>query len=339
MRKKIARCVGSLEVERSCPFVSVVVIGRNEARNLPACIESIREMNYPQDRVEILYVDTDSMDGSPEVARSMGVTVYEEPSDFPTPGLGRNRGLKEARYEIVHFVDGDMSVSPTYLRKAIKYLGHDGVVSVFGKVNLSDNSQNFISRILHYAWDIKRPGYVSAPGAGGTFTKSALLKVGGYNPELLRGQETDLGYRLRKSGVRILMIDKIMGTHDYDIRTPLSLWKRFYNMGRSFAKVLQLKPAESLACEKRAARRVVFQGIMAMVGGMILIFLKLWWVLLALPLLLAMYVIVRYWKPPEKRLKRIIYFLLEYFSKPAMCIGMIGYSLKYWKKRIMLKQL
>ncbi len=321
------------------PGISIVVIGRNESKNLPDCFQSIREMDYPQDKLEIIYVDTDSVDDSPDIARQYGAKVFEEHSDFPTPGLARNRGLREAIYEIVHFVDGDMTVSPIYLREAVRYLKYNGVASVIGKLDLPKKSKNAISRILHFVWEKKQTGYVSTPGAGGTFTKSALLKVGGYNPELLRGEETDLGYRLRKSGMRIILIDKVMGTHDYDIRTPLDLWERFYNMGRSFAKILQLKPTESLACEQRAARRVVFQGIIAMVGGMVLIFLKLWWVVVALPLLLAMYVLVRYWQHPEQRLKRILYFLLEYFIKPVIWIGMIGYNIKYWKERIMLKQL
>lgn len=331
--------VQNKEKNQNLPFVSVVVIGRNEARNLPACIESIREMDYPQDLLEVIYVDTDSVDDSPDIARQYGAKVFEEHSDFPTPGLARNRGWREGKYEIIHFIDGDMMVAPSYLREAVKYLMHNGVVSVIGRLNLSKNSENLISRILHFVWEKKQTGYVSAPGAGGTFSKLALAKVGGYNPELLRGEETDLGYRLRQSGMRIMLIDEVMGTHDYDIRTPLGLWERFYNMGRSFAKILQLKPTESLTCEQRAARRVVFQGIIAMVDGMVLIFLKLWWVLVALPLLLAIYVVVRYWQPTKRRWKRIVYFLLEYFGKPVIWIGMIGYNLKYWKKRIMSKQL
>ena len=76
------------------PCVSVVIIGRNEAENLPACIQSIGEMDYLQDSLELMYVDTDSTDGSPDVARSLGVTVYKEHGNVPSPGRAHNRGWR-----------------------------------------------------------------------------------------------------------------------------------------------------------------------------------------------------------------------------------------------------
>jgi glycosyltransferase involved in cell wall biosynthesis len=316
-----------METKIVLPLVSVVVIGRNEAKNLPSCIKSIREMDYPQDRLEMIYVDTDSTDGSPDVARSLRIEVCEEHSDFPSPGLARNRGWQEAKFDIVHFVDGDIVIDPNYLTIAVACLGRDRVACVIGRLQERHASDNLITRILEYPWKMRQPGDVDAPGAGGTFLKSALVEVGGYRSDVSGGEETELGARLRDRGYRVLLIDHSMGTHDYGIRHVGGLWARYKNIGRSFARVLQLNPSSSIATERRAAMRALVQGCLAILGIAVVLLFGKWWILLGAPVLLALYVVVGYWKPLHFRRLRIAYFMMEYFFKPAIWMGMIQYAL------------
>ena len=315
----------------SLPCVSVVVIGRNEAENLPACIGSIRAMNYPHDRLEIIYVDTDSSDGSPDVARSLGVIVYEEHSNFPSPGRARNRGWREANYGIVHFVDGDMTVEAQYLRQAVQCLELTGVVCVIGRLKERHADHNLIARILEYPWKVKEVGEIDAPGGGGTFVRSALDDVNGYDPEILKGQETELGCRLRQRGTRILLIDVVMGIHDYEIRSLMDLWVYYEKRGQSFAHLLGLPESPSIEEAQRAARRMHFQIPMVALSFILLCMAGLWWILLVIPLALISYITVRYWQPPKLRHLRISYFLLDYFFKPVVWWGMIRVYLDRWK--------
>lgn len=325
MGKRNSLSTESTEIKIVLPLVSVVVIGRNEAKNLPSCIRSIRKMSYSQDRLEVMYVDTDSTDGSSDVASSLGVKVYEEHSDFPSPGRARNRGWREAHHDLVHFVDGDMTVAPSYLVEAVTYLGADNVVCVIGRLEEHGSPHSLLSTALEYPWKSRQPGFVDAPGAGGTFLRTALAEIGGYNPEILKGQETELGRRLRACGYRILMIDRPMGVHDYQIDGFRDLWQRSATIGRSFARVLHLPPSESLASEQRAARRSLLQGVIAICAGGAMLLLGLWWVLLISILLLGPYVVVRYWRPAALRSQRIPYFLLDYYFKPAVWFGMVRY--------------
>jgi len=312
------------------PAVSVIVIGRNEAQNLPVTIQSIRLMNYPQDRLEVIYVDTDSTDGSAGVARSLGLKVYEEHSDFPSAAKARNRGWREAKYDIVHFVDGDMVVDPFYLEQAVKHLEQDHVACVIGQLWERHASNNIIAHILDYSWKVKELGSVNAPGAGGTFIKSILQEIGGYNSDLLRGEETELGFRLRELGYRILMIDHIMGTHDYGIHSVRGLCVRFYRIGHNFANVLLLPPSASLAAERRSAQRSAIEGIFAVFIFVGLACFRLWHIFPVLPILLASYVLARYWQPARLRYLRISYFMLDYFFKPVVWFGMAKKLFTQW---------
>jgi glycosyltransferase involved in cell wall biosynthesis len=305
------------------PFISVVIIGRNEALNLPACIKSIQEMDYPNELLEVMYVDTDSDDGSPDVARDCGVLVVEEHSDFPSAGLARNRGWREVKNDIVHFVDGDMIVDPHYLQQAVQVLGKDGVSCVFGRVKEHNADHNLIARILEYPWAVRKPGFVDAPGAGGTFLRSALEEINGYNPELLCGEESDLGHRLRQKGHKILLIDQSMGTHDYQIHNLVDLWKWYETKGRSFTRILQLPPSASIAPEQQVARRALHQFLFTLCLSVGLSLMDLWWAFAFIPIALATYVVFRYWRQPRLRGLRIAYFMGEYFNKPAIWLGMV----------------
>ena len=63
--------------QEDLPSVSVVVIGRNEGERLVRCLESVQAAEYHPEKVELIYVDTDSTDGScaaaePERIRERG---------------------------------------------------------------------------------------------------------------------------------------------------------------------------------------------------------------------------------------------------------------------------
>src|SRR6056297_1611615 len=125
------------------PPVSIVVIGRNESDNLDHTFHAIRSMNYPQPKLELIYVDTDSSDNSVEIASRYTDKVFEEHSVWPSSGLARNRGIKEASHEIIHFIDGDIAIDPDYLKNAVREISEPGVEAVTGYFTERDVNSYF----------------------------------------------------------------------------------------------------------------------------------------------------------------------------------------------------
>ncbi len=62
------------------PKFSVALIARNEAKTLPRLVESLKE--FQERGGEIIVLDTNSTDGTPEVARSLGCIVHEVGDKF-----------------------------------------------------------------------------------------------------------------------------------------------------------------------------------------------------------------------------------------------------------------
>jgi len=52
--------------------VSVVIIGRNEGARLERCLRSVQATTTDAAAIELIYVDSDSSDGSPESAQMLG---------------------------------------------------------------------------------------------------------------------------------------------------------------------------------------------------------------------------------------------------------------------------
>src|SRR5262245_6345480 len=99
---------------------AVVVIGRNEGQRLKSALESVVGRGVP-----VIYVDSGSSDGSPGLARSMGVDVVELDLARPlSASRARNEGFeriltRNVRVEFVQFLDGDCALAETWLDRGV----------------------------------------------------------------------------------------------------------------------------------------------------------------------------------------------------------------------------
>jgi len=96
-------------MNRSGNEISFVVIGLNEERMIRACLKSVMECGYPDDRREIIYVDSGSTDRTLEIVQSLhGVKVISLNDPHLNAAKGRNAGWWAAKGEFIQFLDGDM---------------------------------------------------------------------------------------------------------------------------------------------------------------------------------------------------------------------------------------
>lgn len=84
--------------------LSVILITKNEAENIRACLESVAWAD------EIIVVDSGSADDTVNIARQMGALVYEH--DWPGFGPQKNRALSYATGDWVLSIDADERVTP-----------------------------------------------------------------------------------------------------------------------------------------------------------------------------------------------------------------------------------
>ena len=105
------------------PSLSIIVPARNEARNLPGLLSSLRDLCYPGN-VEVIVVDDGSTDDTACTAERFGARVLR--LDGPPPGwLGKphacHRGAEIARGEWLLFTDADMAHAVDGPRLAVSH--------------------------------------------------------------------------------------------------------------------------------------------------------------------------------------------------------------------------
>jgi GT2 family glycosyltransferase len=217
--------------------ISAVVIGRNEGQRLIDCLTSI------QGQVgRIVYVDSGSTDGSCVEARHLGAEVVELNMDAPfTAARARNTGLArlmdtDSAPDHVQFVDGDCVLDPGWIPAAVAFLeAHTEVAVVCGRRRERFPDASVFNRLVNREWDTP-VGAARACGGDALMRTAALAEVGGYNPDLIAGEEPELCVRLRASGWRIWRLDAEMTLHDAAITRPGQWWNRARRAGHAYAE-------------------------------------------------------------------------------------------------------
>jgi GT2 family glycosyltransferase len=218
----------------------IVVIGRNEGERLRACLRSLAPAAAAG--CALVYVDSGSGDGSVAWARAAGVDVVElAPEDGYTMARGRNAGLhhlarQRPHCRYVQFLDGDCELVAGWLSLAVEALERDaGVAVVFGRRREGGAGPRLYRRLLDLEWAAAPVGEAPSFGGDALGRIEALLAAGGFDPELIAGEEPELSLRLRRQGWRILGLDAEMSRHNGTIETFGQCWRRAMRYGWAVA--------------------------------------------------------------------------------------------------------
>lgn len=219
------------------PAISIVVIGRNEGQRLLRCLESIRSIRNIGGNLEVIYVDSCSTDDSRELAANCGARVIALECPRPTAAMGRNAGWRNAKADLVLFLDGDTILHPDFPSIARQAIHDDPqIAAVWGHRREIHPETSAYNRILDLDW-IFPAGTVQYCGGDVLMPRLALEQTGGYDPELIAGEEPELCRRLRAEGYRILHVDAPMTGHDLQMTSFSQYWKRATRAGHAYAEV------------------------------------------------------------------------------------------------------
>lgn len=217
---------------RAAP-VDAVVIGRNEGERLVACLASLRG------RVRrIVYVDSGSSDGSPARAAEAGAEVVALDMNQPfTAARARNAGLARLDGDgWVQMIDGDCSLDPGWIGAALAFAAdHPQAVVICGRRRERFPEASVYNRLCDREWNTAI-GRAKACGGDALMRLSALRAVGGYEADLIAGEEPDLCLRMARQGGEIWRIDAEMTLHDAAMTRFGQWWKRTRRAGHAFAE-------------------------------------------------------------------------------------------------------
>ncbi|MFN0085244.1 MAG: glycosyltransferase [Blastocatellia bacterium] len=315
--------------------LSVVIIGRNEGARLVRCIDSVKGMRAPAGGVEIIYVDSNSTDGSAVRARIMGARVIVVHPERPSAALGRNAGWRAANAPLILFLDGDTILHPEFAGEASKALADPRVAVVWGHRREVHPEKSIYNRVLDLDW-IYPPGPSEFCGGDALMRRAALEEVNGYDESLIAGEEPEMCRRMRSRGHVIQHLDLPMTGHDLAISRWSQYWRRAFRAGHAYAEVADRFRGTDQPLWEREVKRTVVHGAavlglatLGVLGSLAL--LSPWPLLLAaaLFLLLAARTARRAgWKSPHP-VTLFLYGIHSHLQQVPILWG----QLSYWRDR------
>jgi GT2 family glycosyltransferase len=219
------------------PRWAVVAVGRNESKRLARCLEAAR-----RDDGLLVYVDSGSTDGSPSIARALGVSVVELDPKLPfTAARARNEGLEWALAQcpdlaFVQFVDADCELAAGWLERAMSELQAEATLgAVGGRLREAAPEASVYNLLVDLEWDTP-VGDTGACLGTVMMRVEAFREAGGFDPQLIAGEEPDLCIRLRRQGWKIRRLADEMSTHDARMTRLWQWWLRMVRAGHAYAE-------------------------------------------------------------------------------------------------------
>lgn len=224
-------------IDEGRPKVAAVTIGRGEGERLIRCLAALKGKAAP-----IVYSDSGSDDGSVEAAQAAGAEVIElNPARPYTASRGRNAGLSRLREidpdgKYVQILDGDCELQDGWIETAHAFLEeHPEIAAVTGIRRERYPDASIWNRLMDDEWN-GPPGEVDACGGDVMIRRAAIEAVGGYNSDLIAGEDPEMYFRMRRNGWRFWRLDVPMTMHDAALTKFSEWWRRNKRGGYGFAE-------------------------------------------------------------------------------------------------------
>lgn len=161
--------------DAALPAVSVVIPAHNEERVLPAKLANLAQLDYPADRLEVVFVSDGSTDRTNELldrAQDPRVRVVHMPVRSGK-SLALNRGVASARHDVLVFSDAATLFAPDAVRKLVRHFTRDRVGVACGALRFQGNAE--FQQTEGVYWRYEKALRVMESRLGATLTASGAI--------------------------------------------------------------------------------------------------------------------------------------------------------------------
>ena len=189
------------------PRVSVIVPVYNAENTIEECINSLFGLNYPKEKIELIFVNNASTDRTTNILNQYSGKIKILHEEKKGPAATRNKGLLNAKSDVIAFTDSDCVVHKDWLHNIVLPLQDEGIGIVGGKI-LAKRPCNKIEKfgeIIHdhnKAINEFKPAYVITMNWASRL--SVLKEVGFFDENFIRCEDADLSHRIFQSGYRFV---------------------------------------------------------------------------------------------------------------------------------------
>ena len=193
------------------PAVSVIMPVLNEEAYLQAAVSAILQQQY-DGPLHIVLALGPSSDRTDEVAQSLAaadprITLVANPSGKTADAL--NAAIKASHDEFIVRVDAHTELSADYIATAIETIQRTNADNVGGIMDAVGHTafEQAVAAAMKSPFGVGAASFHTGGGEGpadtvylGVFKRSAIDRVGGYDPHFVRAQDWEMNHRIRETG-------------------------------------------------------------------------------------------------------------------------------------------
>jgi len=205
-------------IHENLPQVSLLIAAKNEEKNIPSLFSGLKNLNYPENLLEIIIVDDGSTDNTLSLLRENSAQfrnmkiITSEGKLYPGKKGALDLAVHFSKYDVLAVTDADCLPNPDWLISLAPVI-KNGADYVFGLISFSSSSgfkkgffafDNFNSQLISHL--LIRLGISGSAGAGSmAFRKKSFYKLGGYKnvTATLSGDDDLMVQRARKENMII----------------------------------------------------------------------------------------------------------------------------------------
>jgi glycosyltransferase involved in cell wall biosynthesis len=199
------------------PTVSLILPVYNGGEDFSRCLQSLLQLSPVP--LEILVVADGDTDGSGDLAAERGLHVIRMERQGG-PAKARNAAARQAKGDILLFVDADVHVPADLVGRTIQALQADPqVAAIFGSYDDEPAGEGFLSQyrnlLHHYVHQRGRENASTFWAGCGAIWRTEFLAAGGFDEGYGTScvEDIDLGYRLTGAGRRIRLCRDLQVKH------------------------------------------------------------------------------------------------------------------------------
>lgn len=204
--------------------VSIIITARNEEKYLPMLFEDILNQTFPLQNIEVVLMDSNSTDNTRLVMEEFKknnetLSVQIVTNERQIQAAGFNEGVKHATGDVVLKIDAHSRIPADFVQKNVDEILAGAYVCGGNRPTVVDSDDDF-SKTLHIVEesalgssianyrksDVKRKVNSIFHGM---YRKEVFDKVGLADERLLRTEDNEFHYRVRKAGYDIIFNPEI----------------------------------------------------------------------------------------------------------------------------------
>ena len=215
--------------------VSLLIPARNNQEKLDLVLASLSLQTYPARLISVIVID----DGSskpltlPKIRPANTRLIRLKDSDGTWGKVGAiNKVASSVKSDVIFCLDSDMVVHPDHIAEHLKWHHNSGEYVVLGwkrfvekwayspseliqsikagrfdSLHSESKPHDYVEARIRATNDLRNPkleGFRAFTGATFSMRTSSWRELGGYNPSLVTGEDTELGWRLTMHGFTLV---------------------------------------------------------------------------------------------------------------------------------------